>query len=480
MLIPNNPDIDFEELNRRLAEELARYHSEGQTRNLPLFDPAPPANALGLPMSWERLVTLEDDALVRAAYQFLLGRPADPAGAAHWGSQLRRGIDKFEVLATLRYSAEGKRHAAQTHGLRRARLKAMVRRIPVLGNMLFSLYGIARTEARHQSYTVRLRQLETQQRAQSQSQEALHRQMQHEIQTLRQLLEERNQTVQNEFGQLSAQVQQQHRQVTAWQQDMDRRAQEARMRINQLESVDSTATTTAARDKIKTALPAPSCIPDSFYLAFENRFRGDAETIRSRLAYYLPLLDDCKPLHDGLPAVDIGCGRGEWLKMLPVTSQRIGVDLNATNIQTCMEQGLDAVQDDALNWLARQPKDSLALISAFHVIEHLSFEQLNMLLDHCQRVLAPGGMIIFETPNPENLVSAATHFYTDPTHVHPLPPAFTEFMVQYKGFQETRIHRLNPIPREYALNEDSEVARRCDVLFYGPQDYAVTAIKGQV
>ncbi|MDH0156407.1 methyltransferase domain-containing protein [Stutzerimonas stutzeri] len=476
MLIPNNPDIDFEELNRRLTEDVARYHSEGQTRTLPFFDPAPPANALELPMSWERLVTLEDDALIRAAYQFLLGRPADPAGAAHWGSQLRQGIDKFEVLANLRYSAEGKRHAAPTYGLRRARLKGMVRRIPLIGSALFTLYGIARTEARHQNYTARLRQLETQQRAQSQSHEALHRQMQHE----RQLLSERSKSLESDLQQLSDQIRKQHQQFTSWQQDMDRRAQEARMRINQLETVDSTARTTAATSEKKSALPTPSFIPDSFYLAFENRFRGDAETIRSRLAYYLPLLEDCKPLHDGLPAVDIGCGRGEWLKMLPITSQRIGVDLNATNIQTCMEQGLDAVQDDALNWLTRQPKDSLALVSAFHVIEHLSFEQLNMLLDQCQRVLAPGGMIIFETPNPENLISAATHFYTDPTHVHPLPPAFTEFMVQYKGFQETRIHRLNPIPREYALNEDSEVARRCDVLFYGPQDYAVTAIKGQV
>lgn len=471
MLIPNNPDIDFDELNRRLAEDIARYHADTQPRKLPPFDPAPPASALELPMTWERLVALEDEALVKAAYPFLLGRPADPAGAAHWIDQLRRGIDKFEVLANLRYSTEGKDHAAATHGLRRARFKGMVRRIPVLGNLLFSLYGIARTEARHQNYTTRLRQLENQQRAQSQTHDAFHRQIRQEINVLSRLLEQSSSTMQNDIQKLSQLVQE-------YGQDTDRRLQETRMRITQLEVAKPLAQPSAAMMEGPVSVPALSSVPDSFYLAFENRFRGEAETIRSRLAYYLPELDDCVPLRDGLPAVDIGCGRGEWLKMLPHGVRRIGVDLNATNILACHEQGLEAVQEDALCWLARQPDASLALITAFHVIEHLSFEQLNTLLDQCQRVLAPRGMIIFETPNPENLISAATHFYTDPTHIHPLPPAFTEFLVQYKGFQETRIHRLNPIPREYALNEDSEVARRCDALFYGPQDYAVTATKG--
>jgi len=474
MLIPNNPNIDFDELNRRLAEDVARYRNAGQVRRPPTFNPAPPASALELPMTWERLVTLEDNALINAAYPFLLGRPADPAGATHWTAELRRGIDKFEVLANLRYSKEGKRHAAPTHGLRRARLKSRIRRIPVLGNFMFSLYGMARTEARHLNYAARLRQLENQQRAQSQAHEALHQQTRRELATLRQLLEQNSAAMQNELHQLSTFVHD-------WHKEADRRLQEARMRITQMEQSRSNATSQPKERTIQAqAVPAAlSSIPDSFYLAFENRFRGDDATIRSRLEYYLPVVAKCAPLSEGLRAADIGCGRGEWLNLLPEPARGIGIDLNATNVQACLEQGLEAVQDDALRWLSRQPDASLALITAFHVIEHLSFDQLNTLLDECQRVLAPRGMIIFETPNPENLVSAATHFYTDPTHIHPLPPAFTEFLVQYKGFQETRIHRLNPIPQEYALNEESEVARRCNALFYGPQDYAVTAIKGE-
>ena len=256
--------------------------------------------------------------------------------------------------------------------------------------------------------------------------------------------------------------------------------QELRARLQQLERQShqvAIATPQDTASAVPVVLQHQSSVPDSFYLAFENRFRGDAETIRGRQSYYLPILDAIMPLNHGLPLVDIGCGRGEWLQMLPENYSRIGIDLNSMNVEACHEQGLSAVQQDALLWLAHQPENSLAAVTAFHVIEHLTFEQFNTLLDECQRVLAPGGVIIFETPNPENLVSAATHFYTDPTHLHPLPPAFTEFLVEFKGFEQVQIHRLNPIPREYALNEDSEVARRCDALFYGPQDYAVVASK---
>ncbi|WP_313473443.1 methyltransferase domain-containing protein [Stutzerimonas kunmingensis] len=492
MLIPNNPDIDFTELNRRITEDVARYRTQKDVRSLPRFTPSA-ADIPSQPISWEHLVTLENEALIDAAYRFLLGRPADPAGAAHWGEQLNRGIDKFEVLANLRYSPEGKHHAAPTHGLRRARLKALVRRIPVLGNGLFSLYGLARTEARHRMYTARFRQ----QSEQNLAHDALHRQMSRELDELRQLIENNRHMLQGEIQALppllsdcSQRIDQCNHSILQFAENLeqqgsvgkslDERVQETRMRLARLESTNLSTQTSHGSNEVSNIGQVLNPIPDSFYLALENRFRGDDETIKARLSYYLPMLDECAPLQAGLPAVDIGCGRGEWLKILPERVQRIGIDLNATNVLACHEQGLEALHDDALRWLARQPDASLGLVSAFHVIEHLPFEQLHTLLDQCLRVLAPGGMIMLETPNPENLISAATHFYTDPTHIHPLPPAFTEFLVQYKGFQNTRLHRLNPIPREYALDEDSEVARRCDALFYGPQDYAVTAFKGQV
>jgi len=47
--------------------------------------------------------------------------------------------------------------------------------------------------------------------------------------------------------------------------------------------------------------------------------------------------------------------------------------------------------------------------------------------------------------------------------------------VQFKGYAQVEIHKVNAVEPEHRLHEDSEVARHCDRWFYGPQDYAVIA-----
>lgn len=481
MLIPNNPNIDFDELNRRIESEVQRYQQGGE-RPLPAFNPNPPlpaAKAYG----WAALTQLDGQSLVTAAFPSLLGREAQPEEHAQWLARLNAGMDKFEFLATLRYSAEGKRRGVPVHGLRRARLRSAIRNTPLFGALLNNLYGWLKTDARHRYYMARFdlhtRQLDQHLKALSSSEASLLGILASARETI-----DAQQSMITQLQSTTAQLQERLNQQDVLNQAMqDKQAlstkvqQELRGRLAYLESQGGERQ--APGVTVEPASEHMSVIPDGFYLAFENRFRGDGDTIRQRLSYYLPLIDTVAPLAAGLPLVDIGCGRGEWLGLLPDGIQRIGIDLNGLNVQACHEQGLQAELADGLAWLRQQPDGSLAAVTAFHVIEHLSFEQLHTLLDQCLRVLAPGGLIIFETPNPENLVSAATHFHTDPTHIHPLPPALSEFLLEYRGFENVQIHRLNPIPAQYALIEDSEVARRCNALFYGPQDYAVTAWKAQ-
>ena len=49
------------------------------------------------------------------------------------------------------------------------------------------------------------------------------------------------------------------------------------------------------------------------------------------------------------------------------------------------------------------------------------FEVLLSFIDEVLRVLKPGGVALFETPNPDNVLVGSATFYLDPTHQRPLP-----------------------------------------------------------
>jgi O-antigen chain-terminating methyltransferase len=216
---------------------------------------------------------------------------------------------------------------------------------------------------------------------------------------------------------------------------------------------------------------------DSFYIDFEDAFRGIPEDITERLKIYLPYLD--KFIGDTTAAVvDVGCGRGEWLALLGKQGiKAIGIDLNAAMVDTCRAQGLHAQCMDAIQYLSLQPPGSLAAVTGFHIIEHLPFDTLLALFDAALKALRPDGMVIFETPNPENLVVGACNFYYDPTHLNPIVPTVAEFMARQRGFAKAQILRLHPYPDSHRLVEDSEVAKRFNDALYGPQDFAVLAWK---
>jgi ADP-heptose:LPS heptosyltransferase len=73
-----------------------------------------------LPRSLEELFILHDEEFLRVAYHVILGREIDRSGMESFLRRIRRGDSKLEILASLRYSAEGRRVNAQLPGLRKA------------------------------------------------------------------------------------------------------------------------------------------------------------------------------------------------------------------------------------------------------------------------------------------------------------------------------------------------------------------------
>jgi O-antigen chain-terminating methyltransferase len=238
-------------------------------------------------------------------------------------------------------------------------------------------------------------------------------------------------------------------------------------------------------DPVQVDIPRPHSAPpaelDGLYMVFEDQFRGSREEIRSRLAGYLPQVDECVEAIEGEGlAIDLGCGRGEWLELLGERGVRaLGVDNNPGFLAQCEQFGLAVIESDAIEYLASLPDESVSIVSAFHLIEHLEFDVLVRMIDEIQRVLQPGGMVVFETPNPKNLIVGACNFYADPTHVRQVFPELLEFVVQSRGFHSAGIRYLNPHPEEQRLSsaEAPILARELNDLLSCARDFAVIAHK---
>jgi O-antigen chain-terminating methyltransferase len=216
---------------------------------------------------------------------------------------------------------------------------------------------------------------------------------------------------------------------------------------------------------------------DAFFASFDEHFRGDREVVKERLRAYLPLIREHDAGSEAAPILDVACGRGEWLEVLKEEKLcASGVEINQVLVNQCCELGLMVQQAELIEYLRGAAAESLGAVSAFHIIEHLTVEDLVTFLDHTLRVLRKGGLLLLETPNPQNVLVGSCNFYFDPTHRNPIPLPVLKFLVESRGFVVVKTFLLNPSD-EKPLSGNSEFVERFNQYFYGPMDYAIVARK---
>ena len=215
---------------------------------------------------------------------------------------------------------------------------------------------------------------------------------------------------------------------------------------------------------------------NNFYKAFEDQHRGSREIIKSRLSVYIPFIQKIQAAHPNASALDLGCGRGEWLELLQDNQLTAsGIDLDDGMLSACRSRGLNVQTGDAIAHLKSLPADSLSIVSGFHIAEHLTLDDLQTLIKEALRTLKPAGLLILEAPNTENLVVGTSSFYLDPTHQRPLPSALLNFLVGYLGFARSKVLGVQ---ESVPLREEHGPTSLFAVLSGVSPDFAVIAQKG--
>ncbi len=241
-------------------------------------------------------------------------------------------------------------------------------------------------------------------------------------------------------------------------------------------SVAAPSPAAATREPVRSYRhPAPSF--DLLYRTFEDRHRGTQEEIRRRQREdYLDLLRELP--NPEMPVADLGCGRGELVALLDGEGVDVlGVDENAGQVD---EAGHLVEQANLFDWLDERDAGTVRAVTALHVVEHLPLDLQVRLVFEAFRVLAPGGLIVFETPNSYSLSTAATNFWVDPTHQRPIHPLFLEFLAVEAGYVDVELRPLHELGVQFAARDEAAgLAGDLERLLFGHGDIALIARRSE-
>jgi SAM-dependent methyltransferase len=422
-----------------------------------------PSDDVGL---LHRLTWPDHHEFVDNAYRVLLGRPPTPDEYVRVLAALLNGEAKTWLLGALLYSAEGRAHGTAVLGLRPRYLAHKLFHLRVIGPVFEWLNAILRLPrsirmARATAQIAAGNALDTEHTVRMLANdhfagaEAIGKRSE-AVGTGPADLEQLQEALNSEVERLTEELA-----VVRAHADAVRSRLDAFLppRLGETFEIEGSPLVEPVRERIAVPahVPTSQLSRDIRYALFQAAFY-DSAIVATKQRVYLPYIS--RDLASRYPFLDLGCGRGEFLRILAGEGIRtIGVDVSSLPLEGLRATGFEVVEQDLLDFLASDRR-TFSGASVLQVAEHLAADEIEQMLSLLAARLAPGAALIVETPNPLSPF-ALGQFHTDPTHVAPIPPERLRFTIEAAGFERTRTlfqalvpgtPFMGPDPRAYYMD----------------------------
>ena len=153
----------------------------------------------------------------------------------------------------------------------------------------------------------------------------------------------------------------------------------------------------------------------------KNIFKKVPKTLSfntNRAPLYKYLIKKFFPIDKNIKIIDIGCGFGDFVWCIDNMGFKnvIGIDNSEEMINEGQRLGVNKIKkDDVFLYLKKTASNSIDLVTAIDLIEHLDKSSLFVLIEEIYRVLTVNGKVITHQPNADSPFSNSI-LYGDYTH----------------------------------------------------------------
>jgi len=152
-------------------------------------------------------------------------------------------------------------------------------------------------------------------------------------------------------------------------------------------------------------------------------------------APYVEHLQGCRKV------LDLACGSGIFLELLGQAGIRaIGVERNEPVVAAAKARGLEVICADVFDYLTGGG-ERFDGVYCSHVIEHLTFDRLLLLIELIAGRLEEGGRLVLVFPNPESIRMQLLGFWKDPEHVRFYHADLVESVCRHYGLPMERTNK---------------------------------------